>query len=424
MVGKPTAVFGEWMQHAAQYGHGAHGVFFRRHAPELDAVIDRSRELFGSSGMYAGGNQRRWRFRNGATLLFRHLDNVQDADLYKSQSFTRLYFEELADWPDWRPKFRLMGTLRSAKGVPTKAISTGNPGGPGQSWVKECYIDPAPDGYRLIKEPFKDIAAWERVYIPSSLWDNKILVRHDPGYVDTLKSVGSEALVRAWLYRDWNAVEGAYFSDFNISRHVVDSNVKADWLRFRSLDWGSESPFGVLWYAVSDGTGDYPREALIVYQEWYERGARLSAEQFAKGILQRTGAYQAYTEADPSIFRQDGGPSIAERMAAEGCICIPADNTRIAGWDQVRQRLIGIDARPMIYIDRSCVNLIRELGLAQHDQKKIEDVDTAGDDHAIDALRYGCMSRPWVRQPEVKKPAGLTFDQVMRGVNSRGTVNV
>lgn len=423
MVGKPTAVFGEWMQHATLYGHGAHGAFFRRHLHELDAVIDRANELFAAVGMYSV-QQKRWRFRNGATLIFRHVDNVQDTDLYKSQSFTRLYGEELADWPDWRPWFRLRGTLRSARGVPCKSISTGNPGGPGQDWVKRCYIDPSPDGYRLINEPFMDIAAWERVYIPSSLWDNQILVANDPSYADRLKSVGSEALVRAWLYRDWSAVEGAYFTDFSISRHVVDARVNADWLFFRALDWGSESPFSVHWYAVSDGTGEYPKEAIVVVKEWYERGARLSAEQFARGILERTDRYQAYTEADPSIFRQDGGPSIAERMAAEGCICVPADNTRIAGWDQVRQRLIGIDGRPMLYIDRSCVNLIRELGTAQHDQRKIEDVDTAGDDHAIDDLRYACMSRPWVKAPMVQKPAGLTFEEVIRGVNRRRRVNL
>ena len=34
----------------------------------------------------------------------------------------------------------------------------------------------------------------------------------------------------------------------------------------------------------------------------------------------------------------------------------------------------------------------------QHDELKPEDVDTDSEDHAPDALRYMCMSRPWVAE--------------------------
>jgi hypothetical protein len=45
---------------------------------------------------------------------------------------------------------KLMATLRSTKGVPVGFRGTGNPGGPGHGWVKKRYIDPAPEGWKVI----------------------------------------------------------------------------------------------------------------------------------------------------------------------------------------------------------------------------------------------------------------------------------
>jgi len=111
----------------------------------------------------------------------------------------------------------------------------------------------------------------------------------------------------------------------------------------------------------------------------------------------------AYGVADPAIFTSDGGPSIAERFAARKVLFRPADNKRVgklgasAGWDLIRQRLIGDDGIPMLYVQSTCANLIRTLPALQHDQARPEDVDTNAEDHAADTLRYACASRPWVR---------------------------
>ncbi|MCC7186393.1 MAG: hypothetical protein IT185_09155, partial [Acidobacteria bacterium] len=42
-----------------------------------------------------------------------------------------------------------------------------------------------------------------------------------------------------------------------------------------------------------------------------------------------------------------------------------------------------------------------------HDPDRPEDVDTDGEDHAPDALRYGCMSRPSVRKVPENEPGRL-----------------
>jgi hypothetical protein len=50
-----------------------------------------------------------------------------------------------------------------------------------------------------------------RMFIPSRVTDNLILLANDPGYVDRLKGVGSAELVKAWLNGDWDAIAGAFF---------------------------------------------------------------------------------------------------------------------------------------------------------------------------------------------------------------------
>ena len=72
----------------------------------------------------------------------------------------------------------------------------------------------------------------------------------------------------------------------------------------------------------------------------------------------------------------------------------------------MRERMLGEDLgdgveRPMIFWFGSCVHSIRTIPGLMHDDKKPEDVDTNGEDHAADEARYACMSRPY----ESPKPA-------------------
>jgi hypothetical protein len=62
----------------------------------------------------------------------------------------------------------------------------------------------------------------------------------------------------------------------------------------------------------------------------------------------------------------------------------------------------------MLYLFSTCQHLIRTLPALQHDQKHPEDVDTEGEDHAGDALRYLCMMRPWLPvKEEPQRPKNL-----------------
>ena len=438
--GKTDGVLGKWALKAARFGRHFNAVMFRPTMPSQDDAWDRACEMFGLMGGVVRERDRMIRLFGGR-IRFRPLEGVPDADKYQGQNLTDVWIEEAGQYPDSRPIDRLWGALRNAHGVPTQMILTGNPGGPGQLWLKERYVDPCPHGMRIMERPLPNGSKKKWVYIPSRLGDNRILLSADPGYIDNLYMVGSAELVRAWLEGDWNAIEGAYFDCWSQALVVRPFTIPGHWLRFRGFDWGSARPFSVGWWAVASepydtGAGLVPTGALVCYREWYgasgpNQGLKLHAEEVAAGIKAReAGDEIAYGVADPSIFSEDGGPSIAERMfRATGILWRPADNRRVptagraGGWDQLRARMIGEDGRPMIYWFSTCVDSIRTIPALQHDPARPEDVDTDGEDHCADQARYSAMSRPYTR-PAPVKPRNLdvrlpTLDEMVKAHERR-----
>lgn len=438
--GKTDGVLGDFISHAGKYGKDAIALMVRRERVQLIETIERSKELYAPLGWKFHEQDKMWRAPDGARLRFAYLEHDSDAEAYQGHSYTRVYIEEIGNFPSPKPVMKLMATLRSSADVPVGFRATGNPGGPGHSWVKARYIDPAPGGWKRIVDPASGL---ERIYIPSRVSDNHYL---GEGYIQRLRASGSEELVKAWLAGDWNAVEGAFFDCWETGKHVVEPfAIPEHWLRFRSMDWGSAAPFSVGWWAVAsepyqmgavyraDGNDDadaglwarlaIPRGALVRYREWYGKGEKLTAEEVARGIVERETYIDehgdrkrediSYGVLDPSAFAEDGGPSIAERMAKHGVIFRRADNRRVpmagamGGWDQMRARLKGdADGNPMVACFSTCVDSIRTIPVLQHDQNRMEDLDTTAEDHAADDWRYACMSRPWA-QPTPRPPGPL-----------------
>jgi hypothetical protein len=419
-------LLGDFCQDVGQ-GRAWRGLIARRSYPELEELITRSQTLIpmtwpGSDWMKS---EKTWLFPTGASLRMRSLEAPEDVAKFWGHQYSWLGFDELGAFSSDAVLRQLSACLRSAEPVEAMRIrATANPGGVGHHWIKARYIDPAPGGYVPIKDP---ATGTTRVFIPSRVTDNRVLLARDPGYVDRLKGVGSPELVRSWLLGDWSVVIGSFYPEFGPQHIRRPFAIPRHWLRFRAFDWGSAKPFACLWLAVSDGdVPNVPRGALIVYRELYGAsapnvGLRLSAEQVADRIREHELADEPvqYSVADPAIFTRDGGPSIMERMSTRGVTFQRGDNARVAregtvgGWDMLRQRLIGEDDTPMLYMFSTCANLIRTLPALQHDPRRQDDVDSDGDDHLSDALRYAVMSRPWVRA-EQTRPQSVTLETLWR----------
>jgi hypothetical protein len=93
-------------------------------------------------------------------------------------------------------------------------------------------------------------------------------------------------------------------------------------------------------------------------------------------------ARQGYSETAAEIFERNGVSGFVE-----------AAKERVVGWNNVHQFLRwDLSTEPQLQVFDTCYNLIRTLPLAQHDEKKPEDIAVSwmGAEHwdAIDDLRY------------------------------------
>lgn len=433
--GKSDFQLGYQEDGALRYSRAWRGIMFRKAYPEIEELQARATEIFpGSGGVYKTQPSadypysNAWYWPNGASVKMRYIERDQDYGRYHGHQYTGISADEVTEYASPKGILKMLSTLRSAEGVPCSIRMTGNPGGIGHAWVKARYIDVAPP-YTPYSDPDSGLT---RMFIPSKTADNVIMLASDPNYRQRIlaSTGGNEVLRKAWLEGCWDIVAGAFFTEWSRAVHVIPTaSLPESWPRYLSFDWGSARPFSVHWLAVvADDNAVFPRGALVVYREWYGMaegqeniGLKMTAEQIAEGIAERSPLKEHMGQrnvAGLDLFKEDGGPSLSERMYRHRKVTFgPADVSRVTGWDQVRARLIGEDGRPMLYVMDGCRDLIRTLPALQHDDMKPEDIDTEGEDHAGDSLRYGCMARPYVpplpRNRMAGKPKTGSFDWLL-----------
>jgi hypothetical protein len=282
----------------------------------------------------------------------------------------------------------------------------------GNSWVKNRFISPAPQGWTPIKD--EETGAY-RIYIPSRLEDNTAMMKNDPTYAARLRGTGSAALVNAWLKGDWDIVAGGFFDDLIVPdiHFLTPFHIPSTWSYRRSFDWGSASPASLGIWAVSDGNPvpdldgfTFPRGSLIRIKEWYtvaktkngdivpNEGLRLTNLALGEGIAQRSLGYRfSGCVADPSIYSKLGRESIYDEMrkgaadAGHNLIMSPADNNRIGGWQKMRDMLENARAdrpeKPGLWVFETCHHWLRTVPVMQRSDTDFDDVDTTQEDHCL-----------------------------------------
>jgi hypothetical protein len=100
------------------------------------------------------------------------------------------------------------------------------------------------------------------------------------------------------------------------------------------------------------------------------------------------------------------------------------NNDRINGWMQVRKYLSPAgDGLPWLQIMHTCKDLIRTMPDQVHDEIRAEDMDTDGEDHWPDALRYGVMTRPFRKSGRMVSYTGIDPNELLRkspSINDQG----
>lgn len=411
--GKTDTAIGRQIDGALTHNHAWNGLFLRKnfkHFAELRRRID---ELIraGLSAIRVGGDTQTnvIKFRNGAKITLTAIEREEQLDFFQGQQFTEISIEEATHFPFILAMIdKLKACLRSPHGIPCQLFLTGNPGGPGHTAVKSRYIDAAP-AKTIITDNFGET----RVFIPSSVTDNKILCTNDPLYLRRLQAISDPTLRRAWLEGDWDVVMGGFFDDvWRREQHMVPFfKPLPHWPRIMGFDWGAARPFSVGWYALSGGDvipelgRALPRGSLIRYDEWYgcERdkpntGIRMPSVEVATEILNRERLRGEEPTsiariADPAIFISQDGPPISEKMAMAGVIFRRGDNKRVPGWEECRSRLKGDEDGPRFYVTENCTDFLRTIPTLERDERNWEDINTEVEDHIADEWRYVLMSR-------------------------------
>ena len=308
--------------------------------------------------------------------------------------------------------------------------ATANPGGIGHGWVKERFITAAPPltpikgEYEIVKpDGTRVTAARTRIFVPATVFDNKKLMENDPNYIANLAMLPN-AEKQALLYGNWDSFSGQVFREWvNDPEHYIDRKnthviapfeLPSHWLIYRGFDFGYAKPYAVGWYAVSESGRIYRVKELYgctgvpnegIKQDPVEIASEIrQAEQNDPMLRGRT----IIGVADPSIFDESRGQSVADMMCAppnfitwEG-----GDNTRIAGKMQYHYRLaFNSDGFPMFQVFNTCKHFIRTIPSLVYDEKRVEDIDTTQEDHIYDECRYVLMKNPISPRKNEQAPA-------------------
>lgn len=306
----------------------------------------------------------------GGIIVLRNLD---DPSKYASSEFAIAAVDELT-----KNERRVFDQLRSIVRWPgiedTGLWGASNPGDIGHEWVKKLWITP-----ELTEE---DPRPEELKFIKSLPTDNPHLAK---SYIEELKRL-PEKLRKAYLEGNWDVFEGMFFTEFDKDKHVVQPfALPGSWLRFRSIDpSGRDGITSCHWYAIDWNS------RVFCYREHYATG--MDADQHALEIARLSqGEQYRYTVIDSAAFSKLGLPEtmaeIYTRCGVSGLT--PASKERVVGWNMVHTYLRWDEnTTPKLFIFSNCENLIRTLPVLVHDDLHPEDLNTKGEDHAADELRY------------------------------------
>ena len=393
-------------------------LILRKTYPQLTELIEKSLRYYPIAFPKARYNasEHTWYFPSGAKIVFGSMQHNKDKLNYQGKAYDFVAFDELTHFT--YDEYIYLSSRNRANGPGTRVYmrATANPGGIGHGWVKDRFITAAEplttiwESVKIEKEGKTEQRHKSRIFVPSSVFDNKILLENDPDYLTRLAML-PEAERKALLYGDWDSYSGQYFAEWKNNpehykdrrwTHVIEPfDIPNGWPIYRSYDFGYAKPFSCGWWTVDHEGVIYRILELYGCTGTPDEGVKWEAsKQFSEiARIEREHPYlkgkQVIGVADPAIWNENGVLSIADEAAKHGVYFTKGDNNRIQGWQQVHYRMAFDDnGYPMMYVFKNCKAFIRTVPTLIYDEHKVEDLDTKGEDHIADETRYLCMMHP------------------------------
>jgi PBSX family phage terminase large subunit len=181
----------------------------------------------------------------------------------------------------------------------------------------------------------------------------------------------------------WVMAEGIIYDMFDDSVHIVDEVPKPEECNrlIACVDYGTHNPCvflllgrkGTTWYVIKE-----------YYHDSKKVGRQKTDAQYSADMQEFLGEWKSRIP----IYIDPSAASFIEQLRQDGIGTIDADNSVLDGIRTVG-KLLGDN---LLYVSRSCANLIREFVSYVWDEKaqqRGEDKPVKENDHALDALRYG-----------------------------------
>lgn len=274
--GKTYALLVEPLRHVNNPQFGA--VCFRRTLKQVKdegGIWDQSSAIYPSIGAGPNLTDRSWKFPSGSSIQFAGLEHEASKFDWQGSQICLLLFDELTHFTEGQ-FFYLLTRNRSTCGVRPYVRATTNPGA---GWVKKLlapWVDrkfpnparsgeirwfvreqdqivwvPTPpkrpkctagdDGTGCLEEGCENCFPPEKsiTFIRASVFDNKVLLRADPGYLTNLMAQ-PELERRQLLDGDWDArPPHAVIDAFDEHRHVVPWRDTTGWIKAVGADFGT-----------------------------------------------------------------------------------------------------------------------------------------------------------------------------------------
>lgn len=314
------------------------GLILRRTFPELEReLIIRSADYYPQTGAVYNESKKRWHWPAfGSYLQFGYAEHEKDVRNYDTAEYNYIAFDELTSFTEWQYRYIAFSRCRSKvdSGLPAIVRNGTNPGNVGHGFVRTRFVEPAPDGYTIIKEHWGDGKTKSRIYIPAKVTDNPHV---NPDYISSLRML-PEAERRAKLDGDWWTFTGQVFDDWRIQPfqdepanacHVVPPfTIPEWWPHILAVDWGFAAMMWAGFAAIS------PDRRIYLYREYAAKQTKVSTWATDLGNLARSdcGSFNDVV-LDPSAWHQLGDEfTIADQFTKYSQLTPrKADNDRLGG---------------------------------------------------------------------------------------------
>jgi hypothetical protein len=373
----------------------------RRQNNQLAETIRRSFRSFRSMDTNATFDRQSatWTFSSGYQYQFGHCKDPDDWGNYQSAEYDWIGFDELTQFEE-EQYVQICTRLRSSDQLLRGMLKVRSMSNPRSCWVREYFIDPAPEGNKLLvkKIAMSDgtVEKVSRIYLPARLSDNpdKEFVK---SYELTLRDKPMH-IRRALLDGDWYVQAGSFFGEsWRRELHVCKPfRVPDDWIMFRSMDWGFKTHGCVHWWAMDfDDTMWCVREFSFRKMHAAEVAKRI--RQIERDEFGLRGTKSPITgPADTQLWEERGSSAMtkANEMANEGVLWTQADKSggsRKAGCGKLMKRLDGHNhgtTTPGIVFFDTCTQAIKTIPGIATDPDDKEVPEDGGDDHWLDSVRY------------------------------------